>query len=138
MSRIVESTLLYAVSNPYKTFTLAYAVRHAPIPMAKATIAVGKWVTKIAGPTATLGRSLASIAAKDIPGVANAARVIRFGAPIAAGAIIGATAGTAIATTVWGQEGNELAIDFYSGGAEWYEYLPSYNAGKIVHHYITT
>ena len=37
-------------------------------------------------------------------------------APITTGYVIGATAGTAIAQTVWGDEGAQTALGFYSGG----------------------
>lgn len=37
-------------------------------------------------------------------------------APIAAGYVIGAVAGTAIANEIWGEEGAQTALGFYSGG----------------------
>jgi len=37
-------------------------------------------------------------------------------APFAAGAAIGATAGTAISGAIWGEEGAQTALGFYSGG----------------------
>jgi hypothetical protein len=37
-------------------------------------------------------------------------------APITAGYMIGATVGTAIANEVWGEEGAQTALGFYSGG----------------------
>jgi len=37
-------------------------------------------------------------------------------APVAAGYLIGATVGTAIANQVWGEEGARTAMGFYSGG----------------------
>jgi len=37
-------------------------------------------------------------------------------APIAAGYLIGATVGTVIANQVWGEEGAQTALGFYSGG----------------------
>jgi len=54
-----------------------------------------------------------------------------------AGAVIGAAVGTAASSVLFGQEGKQTAIEFYTGqsGAEWYEYIPHYNAGRIVAHY---
>ena len=43
-------------------------------------------------------------------------RVSMFIAPFAAGYMIGATVGTAIASKVWGDEGAQVALGFYSGG----------------------
>ena len=37
-------------------------------------------------------------------------------APVAAGYLIGATAGTVIANEIWGEEGAQTALGFYSGG----------------------
>lgn len=37
-------------------------------------------------------------------------------APVATGYMIGATAGTAIANQIWGEEGAQTALGFYSGG----------------------
>ena len=55
-----------------------------------------------------------------------------------AGAVIGAALGTAISSVAFGEQGKEKAIDFYTGqsGAKWYEYIPHYNYGRIVRHYV--
>jgi hypothetical protein len=37
-------------------------------------------------------------------------------APVAAGYVVGATVGTVIANEVWGEEGAQVALGFYSGG----------------------
>jgi len=42
--------------------------------------------------------------------------LVTAGAPFMAGAAIGAAAGTAIAGTIWGDEGAQTALGFYSGG----------------------
>jgi hypothetical protein len=41
---------------------------------------------------------------------------VTIAAPFTAGYVIGATAGTAIANEVWGEEGAQTALGFYSGG----------------------
>lgn len=55
-----------------------------------------------------------------------------------AGAVGGAAIGTAISTALFGQEGKQTAIEFYTGqsGAKWYEYIPHYNYGRIVKHWV--
>ena len=54
------------------------------------------------------------------------------------GAVVGATIGTAISSAIWGEQGKQTAIEFYTGqsGAKWFEYIPQYNAGRIVKHYV--
>ena len=55
-----------------------------------------------------------------------------------AGAVTGAALGTAISSAAFGEQGKQMAIDFYTGqsGAKWYEYIPHYNYGRIVRHYV--
>ena len=47
---------------------------------------------------------------------AAAGAVVTAAAPFTAGYLIGATAGTMIANEVWGEEGAQTALGFYSGG----------------------
>jgi hypothetical protein len=44
------------------------------------------------------------------------ASIVTAAAPIAAGYVIGATVGTVIANEIWGEEGAQTALGFYSGG----------------------
>lgn len=53
-----------------------------------------------------------------------------------AGAVIGAATGTAISSVAFGQEGKQKAIQFYTGQANLMDYIPHYNAYKIVRHYV--
>jgi len=55
----------------------------------------------------------------------------------AAGVVIGAATGTAISSAVFGAEGKNKAIEFYTGQANLIDYVPHYNAYKIVKHYVT-
>ena len=58
---------------------------------------------------------------------------------VAAGYVIGAATGTAIASTAFGPEGKQKAIDFYTfQNTRAIDYLPHYNAYKIVKHHVTT
>jgi len=53
-----------------------------------------------------------------------------------AGAVGGAAIGTAISSAIWGQQGKQTAIDFYTGvDTKWYDYIPHYSYGRIVKHY---
>lgn len=63
---------------------------------------------------------------------------VGVGLGAAAGAVIGAAAGTAISSAIFGQKGKQKAIEFYTGQADnFYDYIPHYNAYKIVKHYVT-
>lgn len=60
------------------------------------------------------------------------------GLAVAAGVVIGASVGTAVSSVVFGEEGKADAIEFYTGQADnWYNYVPHYNAYRIVKHYVT-
>ena len=55
----------------------------------------------------------------------------------AAGYVIGAGVGTAISSKAFGSSGKEKAIDFYTfQNTNPIDYLPHYNAYKIVKHYV--
>jgi len=90
------------------------------------------------------GQRLLLGAGTRVAGMAGSAATATFGSTAVgvglgavAGGVIGAAAGTAISSIAFGQEGKEMAIDFYTGqsDAKWYEYIPHYNAFKIVTHY---
>lgn len=137
MSRIAERALWWIVENPYQAAIYGYAIRHAPVPTAKITLEIGKFGARVAPHVATLGRATAGIVVSHSPLLTNSAKAVRWGAPVAAGAMLGVAAGTAISTSVWGSEGNQLSRQFYSGTADnWYDYLPIYNVSKIVGHYV--
>jgi len=68
------------------------------------------WPAAVAGAKATGIGWLATRAALATGSLVTAA------APFTAGYMIGATAGTAIAEEVWGEEGAQTAMGFYSGG----------------------
>lgn len=55
-----------------------------------------------------------------------AASVVTAAAPVAAGAAIGAVVGTGISGAIWGEEGAQTALGFYSGGL-----LPGTEAPKL-------
>ena len=57
----------------------------------------------------------AATAAAETTAVA-AGSVITAAAPVAAGAAIGAVVGTGISAAIWGEEGAQTAMGFYSGG----------------------
>ena len=86
--------------------------------------------------------------AKDIVEVSSAAAststagalatIATYTGAVAAGYVIVAAAGTAISSVAFGSEGKQKAIDFYTfQNTRPIDYLPHYNAYKIVKHYVT-
>ena len=76
------------------------------------------------------------IGSRGIATLKIASKAGMFGAAAALGLGVGVVAGTAISRAAFGVEGKDLAIDYYTGQAKWYEYIPHYNAGRIVKHYV--
>jgi len=76
------------------------------VPEGFATI-VGWGGTKALGAVTWTGRAVAPYVGAAVSTVV---------APVAAGYAIGATAGTVIANEIWGEEGAQTALGFYSGG----------------------
>ena len=76
-------------------------------------------------------------------GIAGSAAAATFGSTAVgvvlgagAGAVGGAAIGTAISAGIWGEQGKQTAIDFYTGvDTNWYDYIPQYSAYRIVRHY---
>lgn len=100
-----------------------YASLFATRPGQKLILGIGSRLLSAAGTaaTATFGSTAVGV-----------------GAGAAAGAVIGAATGTAISSVAFGPEGKQKAIEFYTGQADnFYDYIPHYNAYKIVKHYVT-
>jgi hypothetical protein len=77
--------------------------------------------------------------AGSLLGYAAGTTAVGVTAGAAAGLVIGAAVGTAVSSVAFGPEGKQLAIDFYTGqNTRPIDYLPHYNAYKIVKHYATS
>lgn len=136
---LIARTGLWAVSNPEDVALLYLAARYAPIRVMKIGIETGRYYGRISGPTVQWGANISRIVigARGVQLVGAVGTTAVYGAAVGVGAILGAAAGTAISTTIWGREGNQLANEFYTGEVDnWYDYLPAYNAYKIVSHYV--
>ena len=68
-------------------------------------------------------------------GAAFGSTAVGVGLGAGAGVVIGAAAGTAISSVAFGPSGKQKAIQFYTGQANLIDYIPHYNAYKIVSHY---
>ena len=124
---------LWVYNNPAETAVLSYAMRYAPAKVGLVAIETARYNAIIARPTLAYGARVGSIVL-GARGVA-AAKAGIYGAAAAVGVGVGIVAGTAISRAAFGVEGKDKAIQFYSGQANLIDYIPHYNAYKIVRHY---
>ena len=124
---------LWVYNNPAETAVLSYAMRYAPAKIGLVAIETARYNAIIARPTLAYGARVGSIVL-GARGVA-AAKAGIYGAAAAVGVGVGIVAGTAISRAAFGVEGKDKAIQFYSGQAKLIDYIPHYNAYKIVSHY---
>jgi hypothetical protein len=137
MSRLLENIAIWVLKNPAESAVLGYSARYAPVPTAKIVFEFGKFGYASIKPGALLIRNTGNIVLTHSAIARGIVPVASRAAPIAAGVLIGGAAGVAISQTIWGNEGRQKAIDFYSGRANLIDYVPAYNAYKIVKHYVT-
>ncbi len=125
---------LWVYNNPAETAVLSYAMRYAPAKVGLIAIETARYNAIIARPTLAYGARVGSIVL-GTRGVA-AARFGIYGAAAALGVGVGVVAGTAISRAAFGPEGGQAAVDFYTGyNTSLIDYIPHYNAYKIVSHY---
>ena len=128
---------IWVYNNPAETAVLAYAMRYAPAKIGLVAIETARYNAIIARPTLAYGARVGSIVlgARGVAAAKVASKAGIYGAAAALGVGVGVVAGTAISRAAFGVEGKDAAIQFYSGQANWYDYIPHYNAYKIVRHY---
>ena len=128
---------IWVYNNPAETAVLAYAMRYAPAKLGLVAIETARYNAIIARPTLAYGARVGSIVL-GTRGIA-AVRTIGLAGAIGAAAVVGVGAGvvvgTALSRSLFGVEGKDKAIQFYSGQANLIDYLPQYNAYKILRHY---
>jgi len=129
--------VLWAFNNPVTTAGLGIGLRYAPIPTAKVALEAVKLGINVTPHIVNFGRASAAIITVDAPVIATLSRGGVYAAAAVAGYGIGAVAGTAISTTIWGPEGQDDAIEFYTGRANLIDYVPHVNAFRIVKHYVS-
>jgi len=116
----VKSGAAWAATHPAEALVLAYAARYAPVPTARIAWAVGAETATYLG---RLGPRVGMIAFESSAIVRGAVTVGKFGGAVAAGYLIGATAGSVISYAVWGEEGARDAMDLYTGQVGVHEYV---------------
>ena len=128
---------LWVYNNPAETAVLAYAMRYAPAKIGLVAIETARYNAIIARPTLAYGARVGSIVlgARGVAAAKVASNARIYGAAAALGEGVGVVAGTAISRAAFGVEGKVKAIQFYSGQANLIDYIPHYNAYKIVRHY---
>lgn len=130
---------IWVYNNPAETAVLAYALRYAPAKVGLVAIETARYNAIIARPTLTYGARVGSIVlgARGVAAAKVASKAGIYGAAAAVGVGVGVVAGTAISRAAFGVEGKDKALQFYSGQANLIDYIPHYNAYKIVRHYAT-
>jgi len=110
---VVRSGGAWALANPAQFLVLAYAARHAPVPVARIA-----WATAAEmGPaTARLAGRVGIIAFESSAVVRAGVSVATFAGAAVAGYAIGAVVGTGIAYAGWGGAGARDAVSLYTGG----------------------
>ncbi len=128
---------LWVYNNPAETAVLSYAMRYAPAKVGLVAIETARYNAIIARPTVAYGARVGSIVlgARGVATVKVASKAGIYGAAVALGVGVGVVAGTAISRAAFGVEGKDAAVEFYSGNANLIDYIPHYNAYKIVSHY---
>tara|TARA_Y100000361_G_C11148842_1_gene339760 strand:+ start:1494 stop:1931 length:438 start_codon:yes stop_codon:yes gene_type:complete len=134
---LVGRGALWAYENPYTVFGAYIGIRYAPMKMWQATLALARFKYAVSPATVKLGYELGTIVlgARGVATAKVASKAGIYGAAAALGVGVGVVAGTAISRAAFGVEGKDSALKFYSGQANWYDYIPHYNAYKIVRHY---
>ena len=134
---LVGRGVLWAYENPYHVLLGYVGIRYAPMKIAKATVATARFKYAVAPATVRYGAQMAQIVlgARGAAAVKVGSKVGIYGAAAAVGLGIGIVAGTALSTRIFGPTGKDKAISFYSGQANLIDYIPHYNAYKIVRHY---
>ena len=134
MSDIVEKityAIGWGITHPTQTFVLGYAIRYAPMALARGALAVGT----IMGPaTLQLTRQLAIIAFEESAMVRGATQIVTKGVPLLAAAGLGWGIGAIVGTSIISQaEKREMVyegatadvIDFYLPGGKGHYWEPA-------------
>ena len=134
---LVGRGVLWAYENPYHVLLGYVGIRYAPMKVWKATVATARFKYAVAPQTLRYGAQMGQIVlgARGAAAVKVGSKAGIYGAAAALGVGVGVVAGTAISRAAFGVEGKDKAISFYSGQANLIDYIPHYNAYKIVRHY---
>jgi len=135
---VLQQSAIWAYNNQLEAIALGYLAKYQAPRLITAGKIYGRYQASImpARIAATRAISQVLIGARGVAAAKVASKAGIYGAAAAVGVGIGVVAGTAISAAAFGPEGKDNAIKFYTGQADnWYDYIPHYNAYKIVSHY---
>lgn len=137
---LVARVALWSASHPGEIYLTYLAARAAPAKVGLVAIEFAKYYSKIAKPSADLlaGVTRIAIGARGVAAAGALGTLAIYTGAVAVGTGAGIVVGTAVSGAVFGPEGREKALEFYTGKANLIDYVPAYNIAKIVKHYVTT
>ena len=134
---VLQQGAIWAYKNPLEAIGIGYLARYQAPRLVSAGRIYGRYQVGImpqrVAATRAIGQVL--IGARGVATAKVASKAGIYGAAAAVGVGVGVVAGTALSRSLFGVEGKDKAIQFYSGQANLIDYIPHYNAYKIVRHY---
>lgn len=131
---------LWSASHPGEIYLTYLAARAAPAKVGLVAVEFAKYYSRIATPTAQLlaGVSRIAIGARGVAAVSAGATTAVYTGAVGVGVAAGVVVGTTVSGVIFGQEGRQKALDFYTGkNTTLKDYIPAYNIYKIAKHYAT-
>lgn len=134
---VLQQSAIWAYKNPLEAIGIGYLARYQAPRLITAGKIYGRYQASIMPARIAATRSIGQVllGASGTKAVKVGSKAGIYGVAAAVGAGVGIVAGTAISAAAFGPEGKDLAIEFYTGGADLIDYIPHYNAYKIVRHY---
>jgi|LUMU01.1.fsa_nt_gb hypothetical protein len=134
---VLQQTAIWAYKNPLEAIGIGYLARYQAPRLITAGKIYGRYQASIMPARIAATRSIGQVllGARGVASAKVASKAGIYGVAAAVGVGVGVVAGTAISSAVFGPEGKDKAIQFYTGGADLIDYIPHYNAYKIMRHY---
>ena len=136
---IAQRSILWASENPLEVIGLSYLAKYQTPKLIQAGRIYGSYQAGIMPQRIRAASQISRVilGARGLSAVAAGTTTAIYAGAAAIGAAAGVVVGTAISGAVFGAEGREKALYFYTGQADLIDYVPAYNAYKIVKHYVT-
>jgi hypothetical protein len=134
---VLQQSAIWAYKNPLEAIGIGYLARYQAPRLVSAGRIYGTYQASIMPARIAAGRAIGQVllGARGVAAAKVASKAGIYGLAAAVGVGVGVVAGTAISSAAFGPEGKDRAIKFYSGQANLIDYIPHYNAYKIVRHY---
>ena len=137
---LIARVALWSAQHPGEIYLTYLAARTAPSKVFQIGIEFSKYYARVARPTAQLGYNISKIAigSRGVAAVGALGTTAIYAGAVGVGLGAGIVVGVGVSGAVFGEEGRQKAIDFYSGqNTNLIDYVPAYNIAKIVKHYVT-